>query len=403
MVFGERMKEDHSNNEIDVDPELLSVLLQNPYLLRPEDEIGQTALVKWVEREYKSSTGTTVKKQEVYGLITKLILNHVFVGKRYGQRLLLKPTHNYYLLKNGQQIVRKKTDRAQVSLFKNDGDCSFVRNIESHGDNKTRTFTVDHDGIPTASQFPPGSNISYKALLLDKIRHYDGPDKDLVKYLPAFFNLACNILNDRYTDWHTKILISSVLGYFILEDDVIADNTEFGYLDDLYILCYVLREIERHISPSLLDDNWEYSENVHELIEETYQDTYLVVQDYACEILHKVGLRKFKELDLEEYSGTYPQKIAKLAQEKRELMALTAYLIKIIYSTKIDGRSLKKIKDFLMQYGDYTEIARLIELSNRDYEIEKTVDTSMDTFRADLEKQLQQARLKALLDDHDTE
>lgn len=228
MVFGERMKEDHSNNEIDVDPELLSVLLQNPYLLRPEDEIGQTALVKWVEREYKSSTGTTVKKQEVYGLITKLILNHVFVGKRYGQRLLLKPTHNYYLLKNGQQIVRKKTDRAQVSLFKNDGDCSFVRNIESHGDNKTRTFTVDHDGIPTASQFPPGSNISYKALLLDKIRHYDGPDKDLVKYLPAFFNLACNILNDRYTDWHTKILISSVLGYFILEDDVIADNTEFG-------------------------------------------------------------------------------------------------------------------------------------------------------------------------------
>ncbi len=114
-------------------------------------------------------------------------------------------------------------------------------------------------------------------------------------------------------------------------------------------------------------------------------------------------MRKFKELELEEYSGTYPQRIAKLAQEKRELMALTAYLIKIIYSTKIDGRSLKKIKDFLVKYGDYTEITRLIELSNRDYVIEEVVDTSVESFKADLEKQLQQARLKVLFDDLDTE
>jgi len=224
-----------------------------------------------------------------------------------------------------------------------------------------------------------------------------------VKYFPQFFNLACNILNDKYTDWHTKLLISSALGYFILEEDVIPDNTEFGYLDDLYILCYVLREIKRHVSPSLLEENWDYSENVHDLIEEVYQDTYVVIQDFACEILHKVGLRKFKQFDLEEYSGTYPEKIAKLAQEKRELIALSAYLIKIVYNTNFDGQSLKKLKNYLMQYGDYTEIARLIELSNRDYETERASDTSLESFEAKLENELHQARLRALLEDQGTD
>ena len=403
MVFGDRMEEDHSTNLIDVDLELLSVLLQNPFLSRPEDEIGETALVKWVEREYKSRIGTATKKEDIFGLITKLILEGVFIGKRYGQKMLLKPTHNYYLLKDGQPMVRKKRAKTQVSLFADNGDCLFVRETELPEANEAENILLDADEESILRQYSSNSVVPYSHHLLEEIRHYNGPDKDLVKYFPAFFNLACNILNDKYTDWHTKILISSALGYFVLGEDVIPDHTEFGYLDDLYLLSYVLREIKRHVSPSLLDDNWEYSENVHELIEEVYQDTYIVVQDYACEILHKVGLRKFKELELEEYSGTYPQKVAKLAQEKRELIALTAYLVKLIYRTNLKGRDLKRIKDFLMQYGDYTEIARLIELSNRNYEAEEVVRSSMESFEADLERELQQARLNALLEDRDAE
>ncbi|MFY9449634.1 MAG: YkvA family protein [Candidatus Methanoculleus thermohydrogenotrophicum] len=393
------MEEDHSTSLINVDLELLSVLLQNPFLSRPEDEIGETALVKWVEREYKSCIGTTVKKQDVYGLITKLILEGVFVGKRYGQKMLLKPTHNYYLLKDGRPMVQKKRAKTPVSLFADSADCLCVRKTELSEVNETEDLLLDADEMSTPRQFSSNSVVPYSHHLLEKIRQYKGPDKDLVKYLPAFFSLACNILNDKYTDWHTKVLISSALGYFVLENDVIPDHTEFGYLDDLYLLSYVLREIKRHVSPSLLDDNWEYSEDIHELIEVVYRDTYIVVQDYACEILHKVGLRKFKELELEEYSGTYPQKIAKLAQEKRELIALTAYLIKMVYRTDFKGRDLKRIKDFLMQYGDYTEIARLIELSNRDYATEEAVTSSVESFEADLERKLQQARLNALFED----
>jgi len=70
----------------------------------------------------------------------------------------------------------------------------------------------------------------------------------------------------------------------------------------------------------------------------------------------------------------------------------------------MDGRSLKKIKDFLMQYGDYTEIARLIELSSRDYKTEPSdTSNSMESFEENLERKLQQAHLKALLEDQDME
>lgn len=277
MSLGDRMEEVPSNRTIDVDQELLSVLLQNPYLSQPEDEIGGTALVKWVDREYRSRTGIKIKKQEIYGLITKLILERIFIGKRYGQKMLLKPTHNYYLLKDGQPMIRKKIDKTQTLLFGKEVSCSLVSEIESSRNNETEITSADLNEMPIPSQLPPNNNVPYNCYLLERIRDYNGPDKDLVKYFPALFNLACNILNDKYTDWHTKVLISSALGYVILEDDVIPDNSEFGYLDDLYILCYVLREIKQHVSPSLLDDNWEYSEDVHDLIEETYQGVYIVI------------------------------------------------------------------------------------------------------------------------------
>ena len=39
----------------------------------------------------------------------------------------------------------------------------------------------------------------------------------------------------KFTDWHTKMMISSAIAYFVLEEDVIPDHTENGYIDDLFI------------------------------------------------------------------------------------------------------------------------------------------------------------------------
>lgn len=78
---------------------------------------------------------------------------------------------------------------------------------------------------------------------------------------PIFFKLLCDILNDKFTDWHTKMMISSAIAYFVLEKDVIPDQEEDGYIDDLFIVSSVLKEIKES-SPELIDENWLYEEDI---------------------------------------------------------------------------------------------------------------------------------------------
>jgi len=404
------MLDEHLSERKNIDPILLSILIQNPYFSQVGDEIGETTLINWIKHEcrnHPTQANLTISKEEIHGLITKLIFEEVLSGRMYGQKMLLSPTQNYFLLKKGKPIVKREA-KTHMSLFEDNHNHLEIQNTKNNASNDSGASDEPPNTNETliSTQLPQNHNMFYHQLV-EYISNYDGQDKDVVKYLPGIFKLSCNILNDKYSDWHTKVLISSALGYCVLGEDVILDRTEFGYLDDLYILCYALREIKRYAPPSLFYDNWQGQEDIdiYELIEEIYRDAYIVVQDYACEILHKVGLRKFIELNLEEYEGTYHQKISKLAREKRELLALTAYLVKIVYHTNVDGRSLKKIKNFLARYGDYTEIKRLIELSNRDYEVKlnNTTTSSIEDFEVELERKLHQARLRALLEDKDTE
>lgn len=368
----------------DMDPKLVRLVFLFPSLTFPEDEIGEKSLVNWVHSSYHDLYNQKIEKNEVHGCIGKLSYDGFFVRKSYGKGVILKPTHNYFLVKRGKKPVRRNITKEKKPLEYTEQSPIEI-NDKPLGDNEC-------DPIPY-------HQISYENYLKSRINRYSGPDKELVSYFPAFYQLACNILNDRYTDWHTKILISTALGYYILEDDVIPDDKEFGYLDDLFILLYVLREIKKHVSPNLLEDNWEYEGDVLNLIDEIYADTHYIIQDYACDILHKVGLWKFKDLQLEEYSGTYQQKISKLASEKRELYGLLAYMVKILYRANLKSRKLSEIKVFLKKYGDYAEIERLVALSMADHQIEQPVDSEMLSFEQELEENLLRARINALIEE----
>lgn len=141
-----------------------------------------------------------------------------------------------------------------------------------------------------------------------------------------------------------------------------------------------------------------YEEDIFELVDDIYEKSYRIVQDKACEILQTVGIHRFKTLELEEYSGTYQDKIAKLGSEKRELIAISAFLIKMLYNVDM-GRNFKEIKTYVKKYGSYDEINRLIELSKLNHDIQQKKDDKSYTFEDELEEELKQARLKALLDD----
>jgi len=239
--------------------------------------------------------------------------------------------------------------------------------------------------------------------LVENIENSEKAYKDITRYCPPFFQLLCKILNDRFTDWHTKLMIDAALAYFVLPDDVIPDHKEAGYVDDLFIVCHVLKEIKDTISPDLLSNNWEGEGDILFLVDSVYDQSSAIVDHHKTEILRKVGLHKYQSLDLGEYSGTYPKRLARIANEKRELLALLAFLVKKLYKVNIRGLKINNIKELLQQYGDYDEIQRLIELSkmNHDYipkEPKLGKKKKRKTMFAEIDQELKAARMKAMID-----
>jgi len=226
---------------------------------------------------------------------------------------------------------------------------------------------------------------------------YEGEYKDLISYCPDFFNLLCDILTDKRTPWQIKLMIDAALAYFVLPDDVIPDHEEKGYIDDLFIVTHVLKEIKDGFSNELIEIHWKEDTDISKLIEEVYYKTNMLIEDKKFEILRKVGLHKYQSLDLNEYSGTNSEKVIRLTNEKRELLGLLAFVVKKIYRLN-SGRnpSLDKITNVLKYSEDYSEIERLIELSkeNSNYISINKIKKQKDSI---LEQKLKSIKLKALL------
>ena len=234
------------------------------------------------------------------------------------------------------------------------------------------------------------------------INEYEGEHKEIVKYCPKFFELLCEILNDKATDWNTKLMIDAALAYFVLPDDIIPDHEEAGYVDDLFIVCHVLKEIKENVSPDLIVVNWDGNEDIFSLIDELYDKSSHVVASHTLDILRKVGLQKYQALDIAEYSGTYPQKIVKIANEKRELLGLLAFLVKQMYRVHTRGWKVQQIKDFLQEQGDYDEINRLIELSKMNHQYSSSVtkaEQKKEDSHIGIQARLRAARMNALVKD----
>ena len=238
--------------------------------------------------------------------------------------------------------------------------------------------------------------ISFLEFLTKNIECYEGPNKEIQRYCPIFFELLSNILNDKFVDWHTKVMISATLGYFVLEEDVICDTEKNGYIDDLYLVTYVLNEIKNSQSPEIIIRNWSGKENIIRLINDVFIETSQIVGPLSKKILQKVGLYKFSLLSLEEYSGEYPKRYAKVSREKRELIGLLAYIIQKVQGDDLYRSNYEKIKKHVENDENFDEIQRIIEISRLYHKIEVESIENPDDFVKLLEQRMREARFSAL-------
>ncbi len=235
-------------------------------------------------------------------------------------------------------------------------------------------------------------NWSFETLLSAKIAQYEGPYKDIVAFAVPFYKLLCELLNDVLVNWHTKIMISSALGYLVLAEDVIPDHKEHGLIDDVFIMAHVLRELKEHFSERI-EENWGQDEDICATVDRIHDACNDLVQSQAWEILQRVGLQKFQDLELEEYSGKYPKRFARVAQEKRELLGLLAYVMRQMGYKKVDRSRVENIRRRIEHSGNAAEINRIIELAKKDHNI-KIEDKEFEDFKEEYEREMNEMQWK---------
>ncbi|MDD1690517.1 MAG: DUF1232 domain-containing protein [Methanoregula sp.] len=347
------------------------------------DEVGARALMKWTNQHWHCNPLEKKDESQILDAIKKLHHEKAFSHKTIDNRVLLIVTDQFFKLK----VDKKRSKSGRVRTHP----------IANHQIITIEEDTLVEEKTSFIHEYQNKHNFEYYDVLIQNLKNYEGPNKKLQMNCPIFFKLLCDILNDKFTDWYTKMMISSAIAYFVLEEDVIPDHKENGYIDDLFITSFVLKEIKDN-SPELIDENWLYEEDIFVTIEDVYLQTSEILGDLTYEILRKVGLHKFRSLDLEEYSGSYPQKLSKIASEKRELLGIVVFLLNKLQNKKLKPTTVEQIKNMLQESGESDEINRLIELAKIDHKYSiGTKNDDEENFVDLLDRRLKEARLNALM------
>lgn len=136
--------------------------------------------------------------------------------------------------------------------------------------------------------------IEYHEMLGDVVREREEGPKDITRYLPDLFKLLGNLLNE-FIDKEDRIKINCALGYIVAPTDIVPDESSgsFGFVDDLFISSYVLRELYEKHDRELLESCWEGDEDLLEVLNMAYEESSDILDEYTLDedILKYAGLK----------------------------------------------------------------------------------------------------------------
>lgn len=214
----------------------------------------------------------------------------------------------------------------------------------------------------------PKKNKNYYSFLQQSV----GDNQDfegILKYLPDFYFLICNIGCNKKSNWNTKMLVNAALSYLVLEDDLIPDKLgRKGHLDDLFICAYVLKEIRDKVSKNIILENMgdlEYGDEIFQIIYDVVNRSSSFLGEKTEQILEYVGLKDFKSLDFF-YDQDKENKLLYHKEKMRLLYAMIAVKTEpILKKTGFDDKKTLKMKAFIQTHPEFEEIKRNIGFINK--------------------------------------
>lgn len=86
--------------------------------------------------------------------------------------------------------------------------------------------------------------------------------------------------------------ICAVIGYFVVPFDIIPEQIygPNGYIDDIFLCSYVLKEIQNEKGIIFLDELWEGDEEIEDVLDVCYNQSKEILGDKVNEILNYVGI-----------------------------------------------------------------------------------------------------------------
>lgn len=128
--------------------------------------------------------------------------------------------------------------------------------------------------------------------LKNYLESYSGSFNDIINYSPDLFKLLNDILNEKVITAPSRLKICAAIGYFVIPLDVIPESIygPDGYVDDLYVCCYILKDIINEIGYSSVEDLWEGPEELQIVLEKCLKESENILGKEQSYVLKYIGI-----------------------------------------------------------------------------------------------------------------
>lgn len=134
---------------------------------------------------------------------------------------------------------------------------------------------------------------SYYDFLKYELDNFQGYFDSFILYIPDFFKLLCDLLDDD-VDKQDRRIINSALAYFVAPNDVIPEKIygPMGYVDDVFVCAAVLKKLQEKYGTEKLARLWDCDEELDAVVNYSYQKSLEILekQDLAKQVLEYSGL-----------------------------------------------------------------------------------------------------------------
>ena len=137
-----------------------------------------------------------------------------------------------------------------------------------------------------------GNFQNYYDVLRENLDSYRGKYERFIDYGPEMFKLLTDILNEKSIKPEVRMEICTAIAYFVAPFDVIPEEIygPHGYIDDVYLCAYVIKDISGSLSYEFLEKLWQGDEELEEVVNECYFKSKEILGEKTDDVLAYVGL-----------------------------------------------------------------------------------------------------------------